>query len=183
MNGTMKLVAPLVAALAIAACSSGNSSNVPTGGSQTVGSPSTRIPQWQARHLARATCPQVVGKPSCFALQIIGKNGQPPPCNPTSTCGFTATQLESAYGLGAFVRNAEREPRSRSSRRATSLAPRRISRRTAPSTASERPASSSTTRPDSNPTIRRRVKTTAGASRPPSTSKWSPPRARSARSI
>ncbi len=96
----MKLVAPLVAALAIAACSSGNSSNVPTAGSQTVGSPSTRMPQWQAQHLARYTCPQVVGKPSCLALQIIGKNGQPPPCSPTSTCGFTATQLESAYGLG-----------------------------------------------------------------------------------
>ncbi len=98
MNGTIKLVAPLVAALAIAACSSGNSSNVPAAGSQTVGSPSSRIPQWQARHLARATCPQVVGKPSCFALQII-KNGAPPPCSPTSTCGFTATQLEAAYDL------------------------------------------------------------------------------------
>ncbi len=57
-------------------------------------------PRWLVQHLARYTCPQVVGKPSCQALQIIGKNGQPPPCNPTSTCGFTATQLESAYGLG-----------------------------------------------------------------------------------
>ncbi len=96
MNGTIKLVAPLVAALAIAACSSGSSSNVPAAGSQT-GSPSTRIPQWQAQHLARATCPQVVGKPSCFALQIL-KNGAPP-CSPTTTCGFTATQLEAAYDL------------------------------------------------------------------------------------
>ncbi len=100
MNGTIKVVVPLVAALAIAACSSGNSSSVPAAGSQTVGSPSSRVPEWQARHLARFTCPQVVGKPSCMALQILGKNGQPPPCSPTSTCGFTATQLESAYGLG-----------------------------------------------------------------------------------
>ncbi len=97
MNGTIKLVAPLVAALAIAACSSGSSSSVPTAGSP-MGSSSTRIPQWQAKHLARMTCPQVVGKPSCQALQVI-KNGAPPPCNPTTTCGFTATELEAAYEL------------------------------------------------------------------------------------
>jgi hypothetical protein len=103
VNGTIKIVAPLVAALAIAACS-GGSSNVPTAGSQTVGSSSTSIPQWQAQHLARFTCPQVAGKPSCLALQII-KNGAPPPCNPTTTCGFTATELEAAYDLTPSLGN------------------------------------------------------------------------------
>jgi subtilase family serine protease len=57
-------------------------------------------PQWQAKHLARAACPQVVGKPTCFAL-ISNKNGLSPlsGCNPSSTCGFTAIQLEQAYNL------------------------------------------------------------------------------------
>jgi subtilase family serine protease len=66
--------------------------------------PQTRIrnvvPQWQAQHLAHAACPQVVGKPSCLAL-ISNKNGISPlsGCNPSSTCGWTATQLEKAYNL------------------------------------------------------------------------------------
>jgi subtilase family serine protease len=58
------------------------------------------VPQWQAKNLAHAACPQVVGKPTCLAL-ISNKNGISPlsGCNPSSTCGFTATQLESAYNL------------------------------------------------------------------------------------
>ncbi len=96
MNGTIKLVAPLVAALAIAACS-GGSSNVPPAG-QTVGSASTRVPAWQALHQARAVCPQVVGKPSCLALQVI-PHGQPAPCSPSSSCGFTPAELQTAYNL------------------------------------------------------------------------------------
>jgi subtilase family serine protease len=105
VNGTIKLVAPLVAALAIAACGSGGSSNVPTGGaSQTVGSASTHIPQWQAQHLARTTCAQVVGKPSCLALQVI-KGGAPPPCSPSSSCGYTPAELETAYNLTGFLGN------------------------------------------------------------------------------
>ncbi len=83
------------------------------GGSQPpIGEPGTMLqsrmrniePKWQVQHLARATRPQVPGKPSCFALEVI-KNGAPPPCSPTSTCGFTATQLESAYGLGPSLGN------------------------------------------------------------------------------
>jgi len=53
----------------------------------------------QAEHLARAACPQVVGKPSCFAL-ISEKNGISPlsGCSPSS-CGWTPSQLETAYKL------------------------------------------------------------------------------------
>ena len=80
MNGTIKLVAPLVAALAIAACSTGGSSNVPTAGSQTAGSATTRMPEWQAQHLARYACPQVAGKPSCLVLQPLKNGAPPPPC-------------------------------------------------------------------------------------------------------
>jgi hypothetical protein len=58
------------------------------------------VPQWQAQHLAHPACPQVVGKPACVAL-ISNKNGISPlsGCNPSSTCGWTAPQLEQAYNL------------------------------------------------------------------------------------
>ena len=56
------------------------------------------VPEWQARHLARAACPQVTGKPTCFALQVL-KNGITPLCSPSSSCGWTAAQIETAYGL------------------------------------------------------------------------------------
>ncbi len=58
MNGTIKLVAPLVAALAIAACSGGSS--MPT----TAGLPGTSqsgaghfVPEWKAKNLAHQVCP------------------------------------------------------------------------------------------------------------------------------
>jgi subtilase family serine protease len=60
------------------------------------------IPQWQAQHLARATCPQVVGKPTCFALQSLAV---PAGCNPSSGCGYTPTELEAAYGLTPALGN------------------------------------------------------------------------------
>lgn len=100
MNGSLKLVVPLAAALAIAACNTGSSS-IPTGaGAPQTGTPSAahHIPEWQAKHLARAACPQVVGKPSCLAL-IVTK-GVTPLCSPSGgTCGFTAGDLETAYNL------------------------------------------------------------------------------------
>ncbi|MGB8908476.1 MAG: S8 family serine peptidase [Candidatus Cybelea sp.] len=60
------------------------------------------VPQWQAQHLARATCPQVVGKPTCLALQVL-KGGITPLCSPTSSCGWTPAQLETAYGLSGAL--------------------------------------------------------------------------------
>jgi len=67
---------------------------------QSVASSVHTVPQWQAKHLAHAACPQVVGKPSCFAL-ISNKNGISPlsGCNPSSGCGWTPSQLETAYKL------------------------------------------------------------------------------------
>ena len=76
MNGPIKLAVPLVAALAIAACNAGGSSNVP-GMSGTSLSDSSRfgqpvvplhVPDWQAQHQARPACPQVIGKPTCLVL-------------------------------------------------------------------------------------------------------------------
>jgi hypothetical protein len=98
----LKFAAPLVAVLAFAACSSGGSSNVPTGAGTSLMGQSAfgQAPEWQAKHLAHAACPQVVGRPTCLAL-ISNRNGISPlsGCNPSSTCGFTATQLEEAYNL------------------------------------------------------------------------------------
>jgi Subtilase family len=99
----LKFAAPLVAALAITACSTGGSSNVPAaGGAPLMGQSALTqaIPEWQAKHLAHPACPQVIGKPTCLAL-ISNKNGISPlsGCNPSSTCGWTATQLETAYNL------------------------------------------------------------------------------------
>lgn len=56
------------------------------------------VPEWQARHLARTFCPQVVGRPTCLALQVT-KNEMAPPCSPSSGCGWTPLQLEIAYNI------------------------------------------------------------------------------------
>jgi hypothetical protein len=56
------------------------------------------MPRWQAQHLARTACPQVIGKPTCFALAVL-KGGVTPLCSPSSSCGWMPAQLEAAYGL------------------------------------------------------------------------------------
>ncbi len=107
----LKFAAPLVAVLAITACSAGGSSNVPAaGGAPLIGQSALThaIPEWQAKHLAHPACPQVVGKPTCLAL-ISNKNGINPlsGCNPSSTCGWTAAQLEAAYNLTGSLGNGK----------------------------------------------------------------------------
>jgi len=101
---------------------------------QSVASSVHTVPQWQTKHLAHAACPQVVGKPSCFAL-ISNKNGISPlsGCSPSSGCGWTPSQLETAYkltgslgkGSGQIVAVIEagmtRTPRQRSRRTAASM--------------------------------------------------------------
>jgi len=99
VNGTIKLVAPLVAALGIAACSSGGS-NIP-GASGAPGQPMITqargfVPAWMVKNEARAACPQVIGQPTCLALI---KNGPQPNCSPSSSCGFTPKDLETRYKL------------------------------------------------------------------------------------
>lgn len=101
MNGSFRLVAPFVAALAIAGCNAGGSSNIPA---STAGAPAgasaitQHIPVWMAKHQAHTLCPQVVGKPSCQALEV-NRIAQPNACNPSSGCGYTPAELETAYGL------------------------------------------------------------------------------------
>jgi subtilase family serine protease len=103
VNGTLKLVAPLVVALAIAACN-GGSSNVPgatgapgtTGLSGTTGqsifSLSHKVPDWLAKGQAKAACPQVVGTPTCLALTVNGVSH-------TTPSGWGPTDLQTRYNL------------------------------------------------------------------------------------
>ena len=87
-----------VAFVLLAACG-GPQLGAPGAVTQSAATSSHAMPQWQAEHLARAACPQVIGKPTCFAL-IAQKNGVPlSGCNPSSGCGWTPAQLETAYRL------------------------------------------------------------------------------------
>jgi subtilase family serine protease len=103
VNGPIKLVAPLVAALAIAACSSG-SSNMPgtTGTSGTTGQSafSHYVPDWQAKGLAHPACPQVVGKPTCLAL-VQSKSGPNP-----AVAGWAPIDLQTRYALPSGTNGA-----------------------------------------------------------------------------
>ncbi len=99
MTKLFKVVAPLLA-LTIAACSSGGSSSVPVSGmTQVPNGVHTGVPKWQSEHLARAECPNIPGKPVCQALRVLKDGIQPATCSPSSSCGFTAQQLQSAYNL------------------------------------------------------------------------------------
>ncbi len=70
MNATVKLGGAL-AALLLAGCNAGGSSDMPTtaaGGQLAPTQFRTLVPDWQAKDLAEPACPQVVGKPTCLAL-------------------------------------------------------------------------------------------------------------------
>ncbi len=62
------------------------------------------IPAWQAKGLAHAACPQVIGKPSCLAL-TINRNGISPACV-GSTCGLAPADLQAAYHLPSGTKGA-----------------------------------------------------------------------------
>ena len=102
MNRWCKLAAPLVAVFAITACNAGGSSNIP-GGTQAV-SPMIKhtVPQWESQHLAKRMCPTLEGKFSCLALRV-GAGNIVPACSPSNGCGFTAQQLQTAYGLNPVL--------------------------------------------------------------------------------
>ena len=92
MNGPIKLVVPLVATLAIAACSGASSTMPGTAGSSTV-QPMARspLPQWMIRNQAHAECPMVTGHPTCTALRVNGitQNASP--------SGWLPSDLQARY--------------------------------------------------------------------------------------
>ncbi len=96
MNATIKLAAPLVAALAIAACSGGSSTmpgaGNPANAGQLVWSASHHVPQWQAKGLAKPACPQVVRRPTCLALVHDGGVSR-------GVAGWAPIDIETAYRL------------------------------------------------------------------------------------
>ena len=102
MNGFLKLIAPLAAALAIAACNAGNSSSMPTttGGTGGVTPGFHSVPTWQAKHQAKRACKDLDGGISCHVL-IVNHAG--PPCSPSSNCGFRPIDLETRYGLTPYL--------------------------------------------------------------------------------
>lgn len=91
MKVPLKLVAPLVAALAIAACNAGGNSSLP-GASGQMGAQAAHIPHWQATHSAYAACVgSRIGQAQCDVLIATGvqRNG----------AGLSAANLEDAYKL------------------------------------------------------------------------------------
>jgi len=91
----VKLLAPLVAALAVAACNAGGSSNVPGTAGQASSASSSRsvMTEWQAKGLAKPACPQVTGRPTCLAL-IQSKSGISP-----AVSGWAPSDFQTRYNL------------------------------------------------------------------------------------
>jgi subtilase family serine protease len=105
VNGPIRLAVPLAAALAIAACNSGGSSNMPTTGSSGQTAAHSRfVPDWQAKRLAHPACgaPRQ-GEATCLALNIdvktppLDHRGQPQAKQNVS--GLWPIDLETRYNL------------------------------------------------------------------------------------
>ncbi|MBV9719478.1 MAG: peptidase S8 [Candidatus Eremiobacteraeota bacterium] len=102
MNPSLKILLPVAAALTIAACNAGGSSNVPSagGGAQSAASRSAYVPQWKAKNLAHADCPMVARKNECMALTVNGTISHLVPS------GLGPTDLQTAYNLPSSTNGA-----------------------------------------------------------------------------
>lgn len=100
MTASLRITLSLVTVLIIAACSSSGSPNLPSSGSPNLPAAAS-MPRWQAKRLAHAACPQIVGKPTCLVL--IADTGITPFCSPASgACGLTPDDLRGRYHLGPY---------------------------------------------------------------------------------
>lgn len=90
---SVKLIAPLLAALAVAACNASGTSNLPTSGQSASAAARTNVPEWQAKNLATPACPQVTGKPACMVL-IQSKSGISP-----DVAGWAPADFQTRYHL------------------------------------------------------------------------------------
>jgi subtilase family serine protease len=91
----MKLMAPLVVALAVAACNAGGFSNVPATSGVSV-SPNGVIPQWESTHTAQRVCPDVPrGYATCDVLLMTSKTGKVGPAVP----GWQPANFQAVYNL------------------------------------------------------------------------------------
>jgi Subtilase family len=92
VNVPVKLVAPIVAALAVAACNAGGYSNLPATSGITP-MQSTSIPHWKATGEAEQVCPDVpAGYAQCDVL-LMGSKFSP------DVAGFGPPDLQAAYNL------------------------------------------------------------------------------------
>jgi subtilase family serine protease len=94
VNRPIKLVAPLVAALAVAACNGGTSTMPSAAGSAAAESQS--VPQWLASHSAAAACPgdRWHGQMQCDAIVMNAKSGMQP-----NVLGLAPIDFQTAYNL------------------------------------------------------------------------------------
>ncbi|HYL26989.1 MAG TPA: peptidase S8 [Candidatus Nitrosotalea sp.] len=94
MNGSLKLLAPLTAALVVAACNAGGTSNVPQVTQNSARSHArATMPEWEAMGLAKPACPMVPGKPACLAL-IESRSGISP-----NVAGWAPSDFQQLYNL------------------------------------------------------------------------------------
>jgi len=101
VNGTIKLMAPLAAALAIAACNGGYSAMPGTSGSTgQAGLAQSRLPDWIMKHSATPACAQVVGRPTCLAL--IESRGRISP----TVAGWAPIDFQTRYHLPSGTKGA-----------------------------------------------------------------------------
>jgi hypothetical protein len=93
VNGTLKLAAPLVLAVAVSACNAGGSTSLPAAGGQSAAT-GAMMPQWQKTQSAYRACngPRVGGEMQCDAL--ILNRGFGPMVN-----GWQPKDFQAAYNL------------------------------------------------------------------------------------
>jgi subtilase family serine protease len=102
VNRCIKLAAPLIAALAIAACNAGGSSTMPGASGQSFSSQSRSVPEWQAKNLARRACTDTrPGYAECDALIQNGK-GQASP----AVFGWAPIDFQTRYHLPSGTNGA-----------------------------------------------------------------------------
>ncbi len=88
----------LLATLAVAACS-GAATN-PSGNGGASQTQARAVPTWQAKGLALPACPQVVGKPACYAL-VASKSGISP-----AVAGWAPADFQARYNLPSSTKGS-----------------------------------------------------------------------------
>jgi subtilase family serine protease len=102
VNGPIKLVAPLLAVLAVAACNAGGSSNVPGTTGQNV--PQARsAPDWQSRHQAKRACPEVRYGAGLAQCEVLIQNSGPVQPN---VAGWAPVDFQTRYNLPSATKGA-----------------------------------------------------------------------------
>jgi subtilase family serine protease len=99
VNRLVKLVAPLAAALAVAACSSNSSSMPPTSAASALMPGVAHVPEWQAKHQAYSPCKELANGVRCFTLLPV----HPLACSPSVSCGLIPSELQTRYKLTSLL--------------------------------------------------------------------------------